>query len=102
MTIETKKEKNINKKYGFLRKLLAYTIPDSQKLKIIANMSTLKTWEQKQISCPTFETRYEMYDFIQKKYLDNESVDYLEFGVFEGKSIAVSYTHLTLPTSDLV
>ena len=65
MTIETKKEKNINKKYGFLRKLLAYTIPDSQKLKIIANMSTLKTWEQKQTSCRTFETRYEMYDFIQ-------------------------------------
>ena len=87
MTIETKKEKNINKKYGFLRKLLAYTIPDSQKLKIIANMSTLKTWEQKQTSCPTFETRYEMYDFIQKKYLENESIDYLEFGVFEGKSI---------------
>ena len=37
MTIETKKEKNINKKYGFLRKLLAYTIPDSQKTDVHYN-----------------------------------------------------------------
>jgi O-methyltransferase len=76
-----------NQTYGVLRKLLARTIPDSYKLKTIANMSTLKTWEKKQTSFPTFETRYEMYDFIQKKYLENDSVDYLEFGVYEGASI---------------
>jgi len=76
-----------NKTYGFLRKLLARTIPDSYKLKTIVNMSTLKTWEKKQTSFPIFGTRYEMYDYIQKKYLENESVDYLEFGVFEGASI---------------
>lgn len=76
-----------NQTYGLLKKLLVYTIPDSYKLKTIVNMSTLKTWEKKQASFPIFGTRYKMYDFIQKKYLENESVDYLEFGVFKGESI---------------
>ncbi len=76
-----------NQTYGFFRKLFARIIPDSYKLKTIVNMSTLKTWEKKQTSFPIFGTRYEMYDFIQKEYLENESCDYLEFGVYEGASI---------------
>ena len=36
------------------KKLLAYTVPDSYKLRFLANMSKLKAWEKKQGSFPTF------------------------------------------------
>ena len=36
---------------------------------------------------PCFNTREEMYDFINKEYIAGNQFDYLEFGVFEGAAI---------------
>ena len=69
------------------KKLLACTVPDSYKLRFLANMSKLKAWEKKQDSFPTFGTRFELYEFVQKQYFENEPIDYLEFGVWTGITI---------------
>ena len=76
-------------KYGpSLKKIIANTLPDSYKINIITHMPKLKTWVKKQKnSFPTFNTRFELYEYIQKQYLQKNSVDYLEFGVFEGATI---------------
>lgn len=76
-------------KYGpSLKKIITNTLPDSYKINIITHMPRLKTWEKKQKnSFPTFNTRFELYEYIQTQYLQKDSVDYLEFGVFEGATI---------------
>jgi len=78
----------INKYGPSLKKIIANTLPDSYKINIITRMPKLKTWEKKQKkSFPVFNTRFELYEYIQAQYLQKDSVDYLEFGVFEGATI---------------
>lgn len=51
-------------------------------------MPKLKTWGRKQDKTfPVFKTRFELHEHIQNKILQEKSVDYLEFGVFEGATI---------------
>lgn len=82
-------EEIIVNKYGpTLKKIIVNTLPDSYKINIITHMPKLKTWEKKQKKdFPTFNTRFELYQYIQRQYLQKDSVDYLEFGVFEGATI---------------
>jgi len=71
-----------------IKKIIAKTLPDSYKMNIIVRMPKLKTWENNQKnSFPTFSTRFELYEYIQTQFLKTDSVDYLEFGVFEGETI---------------
>lgn len=82
-------EEIIVNKYGpSLKKIIVNILPDSYKINIIIRMPKLKTWEKKHgKSFPTFNTRFELYEYIQTQYLQKDSVDYLEFGVFEGATI---------------
>jgi O-methyltransferase len=87
--INTKFEEIIVNKYGpSLKKIITEIFPDSYKINIITNMPKLKTWEKKQEKTfPIFKTRFELHEHIQNKILQDNSVDYLEFGVFEGATI---------------
>jgi O-methyltransferase len=37
--------------------------------------------------CPYFPNRFQLYEFVHEKLIGNNPIDYLEFGVFTGKSI---------------
>lgn len=82
-------ERTFVNKYGpSLKKMIAKTLPDSYKINIVTRMPKLKTWGKKYDgSFPTFNTRFKLYEYVQAQYLQNDSVDYLEFGVFEGATI---------------
>ena len=40
------------------------------------------------------------YELMQevKAYLDKQGLEYQDFGCYSNEAVAVSYTHLTLPT----
>ena len=78
----------VNKWGPSLKKIISNVLPDSYKINIITSMPKLKSWEKKQKnSFPLFETRFKLYEYIQKEFLYQKSIDYLEFGVFEGATI---------------
>jgi O-methyltransferase len=87
--LRNKLENIIVNRYGHsLKKIISSVLPDSYKINIITNMPKLKTWEKKQEkSFPVFKTRFELHAYIQKQFLQDKSIDYLEFGVAEGDSI---------------
>jgi len=76
-------------KYGpLIKKIIVNTLPDSDKINIITSMPKLKSWVKKQKDpFPIFETRFELYEYVQTQYLQKDPIDYLEFGVFEGLTI---------------
>ncbi len=87
--LHTKLEEILVNKWGpSLKKIISSVFPDSYKINIITNMPKLRTWEKKQEkSFPVFKTRFELHEHIQKQFLHDDSVDYLEFGVFEGATV---------------
>jgi|APSaa5957512576_1039674.scaffolds.fasta_scaffold05876_3 hypothetical protein len=80
--------KDPTKLYGNVKKLLANILPDSYKIQIVTRFPKLKTWEKNQTKdFKKCSTRFELYEFLQKEYFKEKSIDYLEFGVFEGETI---------------
>lgn len=45
-----------------------------------------RAWK-KDVSCTTFQTRPEIYQYLHDNNVVEDELDYLEFGVFEGKSM---------------
>jgi O-methyltransferase len=54
----------------------------------IVNHNTLfSKWTKAHANAPYFHTRFELYAYLNSDVLLNEPIDFLEFGVFEGKSL---------------
>ena len=82
------KQKDSTKTYGKIKKFLSTIFVDSYKVEIMTRLPKLKTWEEKQTGkFHKCSTRIELYEFLQKEYLKEKPIDYLEFGVFKGETI---------------
>ncbi len=50
--------------------------------------SRASRWFQDHSDLPTFTHRFDLYRYLHKEFICQEQIDYLEFGVFEGVSLA--------------
>jgi hypothetical protein len=50
--------------------------------------SQASRWFQDHSDLPAFTHRFDLYRYLQKEFIGEEQIDYLEFGVFEGVSLA--------------
>lgn len=72
----------------FLTAIFLKLMPDSSRLRYLAQRPALATWAAKHPgSQRIFADRFQLYDFINSETLHNDSMQYLEFGVFQGESI---------------
>jgi hypothetical protein len=70
------------------KKIVLKILPDSNRLRSIAHRPMLETWRKHySANHPVFDTRFEMYDFINIEVINNKNIQYLEFGVYKGESI---------------
>ncbi|MEI9889074.1 MAG: TylF/MycF/NovP-related O-methyltransferase [Rhizomicrobium sp.] len=54
-----------------------------------ANYNALVTkWIKDNKHLPVFDSRLAFYEYIQARYIGTDSIDYLEFGVFQGESLS--------------
>ena len=71
-----------------IKEVTSKIIPDSSLLRCLAYLPRLEKWKRKNGgSYLLFENRYNMYEYLNSRILENCSIDFLEFGVFEGTSI---------------
>lgn len=72
---------------SIFKPLLSYLIPDSYKLRYLSYLPKLRTTKLKNKNVVNFEKRSELYNFINRKYINDKKINYLEFGVYKGESI---------------
>lgn len=73
---------------NFLKTLVLKILPDSNRLRYLANRKMLETWRKCHSGkYPVFNERTQMYDFINSEIVCNKTIQYLEFGVYKGASI---------------
>jgi O-methyltransferase len=78
--------------FGKLRRhkkqILALLFPRHSYLLDMVNHNALfYKWVKAHANVPYFEDRFGLYSYLNSKVLGNEPIDFLEFGVFEGKSL---------------
>lgn len=67
---------------------LSKIIPDSTILQYLTFLPKLNTWAKHHNErYYIFENRYHLYDYLNFKIVNNNPIDFLEFGVFKGESI---------------
>ena len=70
------------------KKILSRTSPDSEHFRYLSHVPQLATWKRyHREEYPTFDSRYELYDYVSRTFLAEIANYYLEFGVFNGDSI---------------
>jgi len=69
---------------------IAKTLPDSVRWDVLGNLPKIDTWRKQHVGpdCPAFPEREQLYDYLREQVLGGAPVDYLEFGVYKGESIA--------------
>jgi hypothetical protein len=67
-----------------IRELLFSYFPDSEFGRMIFYIPVLRKFDFSHSRC--FRQRTELYDYIHANYVKNNSISYLEFGVFKGES----------------
>jgi O-methyltransferase len=82
-----------------LKKIILDLLPNSSRLRYILHRAALEVWKKNSGEYPLFDNRFKMYDYINNDILDNEVIEYLEFGVFEGESILYFASLNTAPES---
>jgi len=72
-----------------LKKAVAKVGVDNTRVDVLYNLAKVETWRRQHVPAdtPIFDVRTDMYDHVQREYLKDEPIDYLEFGVYEGGSI---------------
>lgn len=62
---------------------------DSRRLDTLVNLPKIETWRREHVPAgtPAFPEREEMYDHIHATLIGDRPITYLEFGVFEGRSL---------------
>jgi hypothetical protein len=73
-----------------LKSTVARVGVDNTRLDVLFNLAKVETWRREHVpaDCPVFDLRTDMYDYLQAKHIGTDPIDYLEFGVYEGGSIA--------------
>ncbi len=70
------------------KKILSKFFPNSGRLRYLAALPLLEVWRKEhRETYPVFPKRYELYQHLIDKVLNNVPINYLEFGVFRGASI---------------
>lgn len=74
---------------------IAKTLPDSARWDVVGNLPKIDTWRKQYVakSCPIFDRREQLYDHLLADVLQRRPIDYLEFGVYKGESIAYWTQH---------
>src|SRR5215469_16567729 len=57
------------------------------RLDMINHNAKILRWVKSHAGSPYFSNRYELYSYLNANVLANAPIDFIEFGVFEGKSI---------------
>ena len=71
-----------------LRPIASFFFPTHIEFLDVVNCNGMYTkWLKKNGPIRKFDHRFELYQYIQKTYLNDAPIDYLEFGVFRGESI---------------
>ena len=71
-----------------IKRLIIRTgIPPSAKLEYINELLHFGRWLGESGAWPEFAQRDELYEYVSREVLAGQSITYLEFGVFEGKSL---------------
>lgn len=74
--------------HNIIRKILISVLPNSYCARYLAYIPKLREWKNEhKEKHGIFKNRYELYDFINTEVLENRPIDYIEFGVFKGRSI---------------
>jgi O-methyltransferase len=75
----------------FLKKIIAFSqlwkIPGIESLRRLDRLSKFGSWIRAFPKQKYFSNRFELYTFIQKSYIENRPIVYLEFGVYQGATI---------------
>lgn len=58
-----------------------------RRIEVVSALLRLGKWLRESKCSKIFDSRHELFKYVNNEVLHNEPVDYLEFGVFEGKSI---------------
>ncbi len=81
---------------NIIKKLLISFLPDSERARYIAYLPKFRKWHSEQPkNHKIFKKRYELYEYINTEKIKNEAVDYLEFGVYKGRSLKYWYSNNT-------
>lgn len=70
-----------------LKRTLARCLPDSHRLRALLHLPKLDRFLRSHRPYPSFARRYDLYDHLAATHLRGAPVDYLEFGVWKGRSI---------------
>lgn len=62
---------------------------DSRRIDTVVNLPKIETWRQQHVPAgtPAFDEREEMHDYVHALLEPGEPITYLEFGVFQGRSM---------------
>jgi O-methyltransferase len=84
-----------------MKSAIAKAMPDSTRLNVVCSLPKIETWRKQYIGkdCPLFPKREQLYDHLMANVIKGQSVDYLEFGVYQGESIAYWASHEKNPES---
>tara|TARA_R110002049_G_scaffold309268_1_gene519510 strand:- start:14265 stop:14951 length:687 start_codon:yes stop_codon:yes gene_type:complete len=88
-----------------LKSVFAKTVPDSEFLRFLAYRPNFDAWKCETLKVAgfrQFDTREQLYEYINADIIGDDAIDYLEFGVFRGSSIkhwAKTHSH---PDSQLI
>jgi O-methyltransferase len=88
-----KKDYNVTPGIGYklrakVKNILSKILPDNNKLQYLINLPKFDKWKKNHREpYNIYQTRYDLYDYLNLKVLKNRPIDYVEFGVFRGESI---------------
>jgi O-methyltransferase len=72
----------------FSKKIILKILPDSDRFRSLAYRPKFETWlKQHSGDYPIFDTRFLMYEYLNREIISNDPIHYLEFGVYKGNSI---------------
>lgn len=70
------------------KKIILKILPDSDRFRSLAYRPKFETWlKHHSGDYPIFDTRLQMYDYINSEIVCDKPIQYLEFGVYKGESI---------------
>ncbi len=81
------------------RLLCSLRIQSSFRLAYINALLAFGQWIEAHRGIKDFKSRYELYEYMNSRYLGNPPVEYLEFGVAEGASLRAWLEINTHPAS---
>jgi hypothetical protein len=84
----------------WVKKILSQLFPDSHHLRYLASLPLLEKWRKSHSETyPVFERRYGLYQHLIEKIIGDVPIEYLEFGVYKGATIAYWVEKQTNPQS---